>query len=145
MRERRQLVEKPFESRGFFAFRGFVKGQIPSRLAREVFAEFKRVLREFFLCGHIGPTSSHPDPPGRISPAAPMVLVRRGVRESRACPEYRDRRHIITGPLEQTRGFCRLWATGKVGRGTLCPCYFVALPCIFNNSSRSVKMEVGER
>ncbi|WP_209330376.1 hypothetical protein [Lunatimonas salinarum] len=65
--------------------RGFVGGRIPGG---QGFAEFKRVLREYSLFGHIGPTSSHPDPPGRISPAAPMVLVRLGVRESRACPDW---------------------------------------------------------
>jgi len=63
------------------------------------------------------PSSSHPDPPGRISPAAPMVLVRLGLRESRACPEYRDRRHII-GTLRRTLGgFVVCGLPGRYGEG----------------------------
>ncbi|MBW3470534.1 hypothetical protein [Arthrospiribacter ruber] len=37
--------------------------------------------------------------------ALQMVLVRRGARESRACPECRDRRLIIIEPFRKLGGF----------------------------------------
>ncbi|WP_235954916.1 hypothetical protein, partial [Cyclobacterium salsum] len=50
--------------------------------------------------------ASHPDP-RRISPAAPMVLVRRGARESRACPDSSGSPpHLFKSPLVySTRAF----------------------------------------
>ncbi|MCC5937877.1 MAG: hypothetical protein JJU34_11405, partial [Lunatimonas sp.] len=44
--------------------------------------------------------------------AAPMLLVRLGVRESRACPEYRDRRHFIRTLRRTLGGFVFLGGIG---------------------------------